>query len=170
VIIATAARLNLVAAWIRMGAEHLSTPSLPKEGRIDRHESIALQQTGHEAPRVVDQTDTSLGPSEVSATTAFVRAQTVPRAPPSWGPGRRLNKLHPVLLPAQTVLLRVLGRHLGPGGSQAESVASCARLSFQPGSPRLCETTYTHFSPQQALKRGTAVDQQIMHIFSRYEG
>jgi hypothetical protein len=33
------------------GGEHPSTPPLPKEGRIDRHEPIALQQTGYEAPR-----------------------------------------------------------------------------------------------------------------------
>jgi hypothetical protein len=79
VIIATAARLNLWAAWTRMGAEHPSTPPLPKDERIDRHEPIALQQTGHEVPccgrRGAHLARPGLG--EVSATAAFVRAQTM---------------------------------------------------------------------------------------------
>jgi hypothetical protein len=89
----------------------------------------------------------------------FFRAQTVPKGAAGMGLRRRLNKLNLVPPPVQTVLLGALGRHERPSGSQAITVVSCARRSFQPDPSRLCETLYTHFSPRRALKRGTAVVQ-----------
>jgi hypothetical protein len=172
VIIAATTRLSLWAAWTHMGAERPSTPPLPREGRIDRHEPIALQKTGHEVP-CCGRRGAHLAPAWLGRGIRHGSLCSCPndaQAPPAWGPRCRLNKLNAVRPSVQTVFVGVLGRHERPGGSEAAIVASCACLSSQPDPPRLCETLYTHFSPRQALMRGTAVGLQIMHIFSRHEG